>query len=209
MGLFNKEKDTRYTKLIRTEWIINKTGHTDFGKSYDMNLSKGKAQYMSNLHPCTLKYYDCWSNADNPDLRSSYKDLPVYRLGETVLMCAEAYARRDGWDNARALELYNMTWQRAGNAKRIEPLTEQELLDEYARECNFEGVRWPLLKRLGILAQQVKAHNGDTKTDDPFLDKDYAQARSLFVEGKHEVWPIPQTQVDLMGAGFPQNEAWK
>ncbi|MBO5686454.1 MAG: RagB/SusD family nutrient uptake outer membrane protein, partial [Alistipes sp.] len=161
------------------------------------------------LHPMTLKFYDCWSNAAQPDLKTSYKDLPIYRLGETVLMCAEAYARRDGWGNARALELYNMTWMRAGNAKRTEALTEQDLLDEYARECNFEGVRWPLLKRLGLLAQQVQAHGGDTKTDNEYLDANYAHSRTAFVPGKHEVWPIPQEQVDLMGADFPQNEAWK
>lgn len=209
LGLFDKEKDTRYTKLMRTQWIINKTGHADFGKVYDMEKSKGKKEYITNLHPSSCKYYDCWSNADQPDMKSSYKDLPIYRLGETVLMCAEAYCRQDGWGSTRALELYNMTWERAGNKKRTDPLTEQELLDEYARECNFEGVRWPLLKRWGLLAQQVKTHGGDSKVDDPYLDANYTHAREAFVEGKHEVWPIPQTQIDLMGAGFPQHDAWK
>lgn len=208
-SLFDKEKDTRYTKLMRTEWTINKKGHAQAGQLFDMATVKGKSDYIKYLHPMTLKFYDCWSNAAQPDLKTSYKDLPIYRLGETVLMCAEAYARRDGWGNARALELYNMTWMRAGNAKRTEALTEQDLLDEYARECNFEGVRWPLLKRLGLLAQQVQAHGGDTKTDNEYLDANYSHSRTAFVPGKHEVWPIPQTQVDLMGAGFPQNEAWK
>ena len=209
LGLFDKEKDSRYTKLMRTEWIINKKGHANIGTALDLAATvKGKKEYIQYVHPMTLKYYDCWSNAGQPDLKSSYKDLPIYRLGETVLMCAEAYCRQDGWGSTRALELYNMTWQRAGNAKRIEPLTEQDLLDEYARECNFEGVRWPLLKRLGILGQQVHAYGGDTKVSDPYLDADYAHSRTAFIDGKHEVWPIPQEQVDLMGAGFPQTDAW-
>lgn len=209
LGLFDKKNDSRYTKLIVSEWIINKQGHADFGKVYDMEKSKGKAEYMSNLHPSTRKFYDCWSNAAEPDMKSSYKDLPVYRLGETVLMCAEAYMERDGEGSTRALELYNMTWERAGNAKRIEPLTMDALLEEYARECYFEGVRWPLLKRRGILAERVKLHGGDTKADDPYLNADYAHPRELFIEGKHEVWPIPQAQIDLMGAeNFPQHDAW-
>ncbi|MBO5187889.1 MAG: RagB/SusD family nutrient uptake outer membrane protein [Alistipes sp.] len=209
MKMFDQKKDSRYTKLMRTEWIINKTGHANYGQVYDMTQSKGKAEYMTNLHPMTLKFYDCWSNAGQPDLKTSYKDLPIYRLGETVLMCAEAYMERDGEGSTRALELYNMTWERAGNAKRIEPLTMDELLNEYARECYFEGVRWPLLKRRGILAERVKLHGGDTKADDPYLNADYAHPRELFIEGKHEVWPIPQAQIDLMGAeNFPQHDAW-
>lgn len=116
---------------------------------------------------------------------------------------------RDGEGSTRALELYNMTWERAGNAKRLEPLTMDELLNEYARECYFEGVRWPLLKRRGILADQVIKYCGDSKTDDPYLNADYIHARAAFVPGKHEVWPIPQEQVDLMGAeNFPQHDVW-
>ena len=83
------------------------------------------------------------------------------------------------------------------------------LLDEYARELNFEGVRWPLLKRLGLLGERVKAHYGETKAENPYLDKDYAECRTSFVVGKHECWPIPQEQIDLMGKeNFPQNENW-
>ena len=45
---------------------------------------------------------------------------------------------------------------------------------------------------------------------DPYLDKDYAECRQNFVLGKHETWPIPQTQIDLMGTNvFPQSDPWK
>ena len=50
----------------------------------------------------------------------------------------------------------------------------------------------------------------DLKSEDPYLDKDYAECRRNFVDGKHETWPIPQNQVDLMGADvFPQSDPWK
>jgi len=46
--------------------------------------------------------------------------------------------------------------------------------------------------------------------EDPYLDKDYAECRQNFVIGKHETWPIPQTQIDLMGTNvFPQSDPWK
>ena len=81
--------------------------------------------------------------------------------------------------------------------------------DTNARELNFEGVRWPLLKRLGLLGERVKAHYGETKAENPYLDKDYAECRTSFVVGQHECWPIPQEQIDLMGKeNFPQNENW-
>ena len=208
LSLFDQEKDSRYTELICTELICNNRADASYGKPYDLELSKGKADYITNLHFFTKKYFDCWSNADQPDLRSSFKDLPVYRLGETALMCCEAYFHRDGGASTDALKYYNKTWQRAGNNEEHGPLTLDMILDEYARECNFEGVRWPLLKRLGILAERVQAHAGDSKTEDPYLHQNYTDARRNFVAGKHEVWPIPQSQIDMMGKSFPQHEVW-
>lgn len=208
LSLFDQEKDSRYTELICTELICNNRADASYGKPYDLELSKGKADYITNLHFFTKKYFDCWSNADQPDLRSSFKDLPVYRLGETALMCCEAYFHRDGGASTDALKYYNKTWQRAGNNEEHGPLTLDMILDEYARECNFEGVRWPLLKRLGILAERVQSHAGDSKTEDPYLHQNYTDARRNFVAGKHEVWPIPQSQIDMMGKSFPQHEVW-
>ena len=208
LSLFDQEKDSRYTELICTELICNNRADASYGKPYDLELSKGKADYITNLHFFTKKYFDCWSNADQPDLRSSFKDLPVYRLGETALMCCEAYFHRDGGASTDALKYYNKTWQRAGNNEEHGPLTLDMILDEYARECNFEGVRWPLLKRLGILAERVQAHAGDSKTEDPYLHQNYTDARRNFVAGKHEVWPIPQSQIDMMAKSFPQHEVW-
>lgn len=57
------------------------------------------------------------------------------------------------------------------------------------------------------MGERVKAHYGETKAENPYLDKDYAECRTSFVVGKHECWPIPQEQIDLMGKeNFPQNE---
>ena len=159
------------------------------------------------MPPHSLKFYDEWTNADEPARTSSFKDAIVYRLAETYLMAAEAYFHKDGGASAKALEYYNMTYERAMGEKFTGALTLQDLLDEYARECHFEGVRWPLLKRLGLLADAVKAHYGDTTADDPNLPSNYIHARTNWNE-KWWRWPIPQSFLDVVGADYGQNAGW-
>ena len=208
LSLYDKTLDTRYARMFGTQFVYNDPSHPKFGTVLDPKSIGSK--YMQYAHPFTKKYFDCWNNADQPDLLSSFKDLPVYRMGETALIACEAYFHRDGGASTDALRFYNATWERAGNLHENGPLTLDMILDEYARECCFEGVRWPLLKRLGLLAERVKLHGGDTKADDPCLDKAYDQPRKNFVAGKHDVWPIPQSFIDLVGAdNFPQHESWQ
>ena len=209
-SLYDKEKDTRYTNMFKHEYYYNNPSSANYGKKIDPERYKGKAQYLNYIHPMSLKFFDCWTNKEEPERISSYKDVIVYRLGETALMLCEAYFNTEGPSGPNALKYYNKTWERAGNDHENGPLTMEKIIDEYARECHFEGVRWPLLKRLGILAERVKAHAGDSRKDDPYLDRDYTEPRKNFIEGKHEIWPIPQNQIDLMGGPqvFPQNEGW-
>lgn len=95
--------------------------------------------------------------ADNPDRTTGFKDLIVYRLAETYLMAAEAYMRRDGGMSTDALRCYNKTWERAGNDKFAGPLTQDILLDEYARELNFEGVRLLFVETFGTLGRKSES----------------------------------------------------
>jgi hypothetical protein len=206
LSLYDQAKDNRYSGLFVHRFKYNDPTYSKYGEYIPLVKS---SSYMETLHFMSKKYFDQWTNVDNPDRTTSFKDLIVYRLAETYLIAAEAYMRRDGGSSANALRCYNKTWQRAGNDEFKGPLTQDILLDEYARELNFEGVRWPLLKRLGLLGQRVIAHYGETKAENPYLDKDYIECRTAFVVGKHECWPIPQEQIDLMGKeNFPQNENW-
>lgn len=212
LSLYDREKDNRYTEMIGRgdQYVGNIPDNPNFGVSLDMSKVNGTRDYIGSAHPYTKKYFDQWTNTLDPSVKSSFKDLPIYRMGETALMCCEAYFYRDGGASEGALRYYNKTWERAGNEKQTAPLTIDMILDEYARECCFEGVRWALLKRHGLLAERVRAHGGDSKSDDPALDRDYIDVRRNFVEGKHETWPIPQDQIDLMGEeNFPQHDSWK
>ena len=210
LSLYDQDKDNRYEELFRHKWYYNDAMTLPDGKNLgDEVVPSTGSEYSSNLHPMSMKYYDGWTNADNLERRSSYKDIVLYRLAETYLMCAEAYYHRDGGSSAKAIEYFNETWERAGNDHFDGPLTIDDLLDEYARECHFEGVRWPLLKRLGML-ERVTVHGGDTPADDPMLgdQTSLAQQRANF-EPKHYRWAIPQAEIDFMGAeNFPQNEGW-
>lgn len=208
--LYDQAKDNRYKDLFIHKFYYNDSKSPNYGKEIPANLYGGSAGYLEKLHSMSKKHFDQWTNADQPDRTSSFRDLIIYRLAETYLMCSEAYFHKEGGSSLKAIEYYNKTWERAGNTRENGPLTLDMLVDEYARELNFEGVRWPLLKRLGILYDRAREHSGNTKLEDPNLDKDYTECREFFVKGKHELWPIPQNQVDMMGAeNFPQNDAWK
>ena len=210
LGLYDKEHDKRYQNMFRYKWYYNNPDKLPAGKKLgDEVVPKTADEYIQNLHPMSLKYFDAWTRLDMPEVAWGFKDIVVYRLAETYLMAAEAYYHRDGGSSAKAIEYYNETWERAGNEHFDGPLTIDILLDEYARELHMEGVRWPLLKRLGML-ERVKLHGGDTPAEDPQLKErtDLAQQRANF-STKHYVWPIPQSEIDFMGAeNFPQNEGW-
>ena len=171
-SLYDKEKDNRYKDLFIHTFYYNDQSKPNYGQEIPKDLYGKAAGYMERLHPMSKKHFDQWTNATQPDRTSSFKDLIVYRLAETYLMCSEAYFHRDGGDSPKAIEYYNKTWERAGNTHENGPLTLNMLLDEYARELHFEGVRWSLLKRLGILGERVRQHGGDLMLEDPYLDKD-------------------------------------
>lgn len=203
-------KDKRIDCYFVTTFYYNDPASPKFGQPIVAGTGAGTsgASYITNIHPMSSKHADFWTNADDPERKTSFRDLVVYRLAETVLMCAEAYYHKG--DNTNAVKYFNMTYERAGNTAFNGTLTLEDLLDEYARELNFEGVRWPLLKRLGLLGQYCKQWEGESIAENRYLDKDYTYARQNFVIGKHECWPIPSNQILLMGGSevYPQNPGW-
>lgn len=207
-NLYDQAKDNRFKTMFKFKYYYNDPSTLPAGKNLgdEVEIGPNKAKYFTALHPHSLKFFDQWTITDVTN-RTSFKDAIVYRLAETYLMAAEAYFHKDGGASAKALEYYNKTYERAMGEKFTGALTLQDLLDEYARECHFEGVRWPLLKRLGLLADAVKAHYGDTLADDPNQSKDYIEARKNWNE-KWWRWPIPQSFLDVVGADYGQNPGW-
>lgn len=208
LSLYDKEKDVRYNTLFKHTWTFPE-GHAKAGQTIKVPEDVSHQNYLRDLHFQSLKYFDQWTNTNNPDRTTGFKDIVLYRLAETYLIAAEAYMRRDGGTSSDALRCYNKVWMRSGNDRFDGPLTQQVLQDEYARELHWEGRRFALLRRYGTLVEQVKAHAGDSKAEDPNLDKDYTDARKN-VRDYHVRWPIPESEINMMGKeNFPQNPDWE
>jgi starch-binding outer membrane protein, SusD/RagB family len=194
-SLYDKDLDKRYTNYFYPEIVIgNKPGTAFYGKplptsSYSDNLR----QYGFSLK----KYQDF----NKPSGRAgSYKDIMAYRLAETLLLGAEAHWRKSNDPkNPKALEYINKVRARAG-VPNLESVSQDIILDESARELCFEGGRWFLLKRMGVLVERVNKYHtfGSASTN--------IVATNMLA---HQVrWPIPQVQITLMGGTFPQNTGY-
>lgn len=163
-----------------------------------VKLARGPGAFFERAHPGCLKFFDRVSVGD-PFSAVSFKDVMIYRLAETHLFAAEAYMRAG--NQPKALEHYNKTWTRAGNPPFTGTVTLELIMDEQAREMAFELKRWNFLKRIGKLAEQVRAYTGDT-------DLNAALGRTQFRDF-HVRWPIHQTVLDQLGRdNFPQNPGY-
>lgn len=192
--------DKRFTTYFYPDTLIgNKPGSAYFGlklprSSYPGNNKLGNYRQYS----FSVKKYQDFTK---PSGRAgSYKDVIAYRLAETLLLGAEAHWRKSG--NAAdptALLYINRIRTRAG-MPAFTTLDQQTILDESARELAFEGGRWFLLKRMGVLISQVNQYHtfGSSSTNE-----------AVFPMQPHMVrWPIPQDQIDLMAPSFPQNQGY-
>lgn len=210
-------------------------GDTIYGRDL---VAGGRAKVdRRQILPSSIKYVDLWTKPLDADGgSSSYKDIMIFRLSESMLLGAEAYYHLGNQDKARYY--YNKTWVRAGNEPVTTDITFDMIKDEHARELAFEGRRWDFLKRNGIWYDQMRSYAGDftkwpgsTLTDfnratygvsdgrDPafapkaeyyvdFNGSDNDVLIRFNVKPIHVNWPIPQTQIDAMGPKFPQTEGY-
>ena len=150
-------------------------------------------QYYKTMNPGVLKFQQ--RDAD-PDEASTFKNIMVYRLAETYLISAEAHMRVG--NTATALERINAIRQRAGAAPFTE-INQEIVLEERARELFFEGQRWYTLKRMGVLVDYIRDH----AANDNLVN--FARER---IQPYHVNWVIPETELDLLGPGYPQNDGY-
>jgi len=192
-SLYEVGKDKRLQYFFYPDVLIgNNPASKYFGKPLP-----GNPPYSSQFrqyHWSIMKYRDFLKPAGRA---LSYKDFIAYRLAETYMMGAEAHWRNG--NTTKALEYLNKVRSRAGLDLAI-TIDLKVIMDENAREFCFEGKRWFFLKRIGKLVSQVNLYHkfGSTTTNVvPFPMKDF-QVR----------WPIPQSQMDVMGSSFPQNTGY-
>ena len=150
-------------------------------------------QYYKTMNPGVLKFQQ---RDAEPNEAGTFKNIMIYRLAETYLISAEAHMRKG--DTGMALERANAVRDRAGAAPFTE-INQELILDERARELFFEGQRWYTLKRMGVLVDYIRDH----AANDNLVN--FARER---IEDKHVNWVIPDTEIDLLGPNYPQNDGY-
>ena len=110
----------------------------------------------------------------------------VIRFADVLLMSAEAHARSNSPDYAKALGYVNQVRSRANMPSLSSSGTQliEDIWHERRLELSGEGHRFFDLVRTG---KAVDAIDG-------------------FVAGKHELFPIPQVEIDLAGGSWKQND---
>jgi starch-binding outer membrane protein, SusD/RagB family len=192
--------DKRFTAYFYPDTVIgNKPGSPYYGLKLPASAYPGanKLGNYRQYHWSVKKFQDFAKPAGRA---GSTKDVIACRLAETLLMGAEAHWRMtNNPANPTALTYINRVRTRAG-MPAITSISQQVILDESARELAFEGQRWFLLKRMGVLKAQVDLYHtfGSASTNE-----------APFPMQAHMVrWPIPQSQIDLMAPNFPQNPGY-
>jgi hypothetical protein len=166
-------------------YLFANIGDTVTADNIDADLGLG----VTAIIPTTTKYWELDGLGRDIEDAPGFENMILYRYSHALLIGAEAYFH-EGSNLARGQELLDMVRDRAG----LDPidLTLDNLIDEEARELGFEGVRYPMLKRLGILLDRIEEHN-------PTM---FANMMPFHVR-----WPLPLVFVDL--TGVPQNEGYE
>ncbi|MBX3255312.1 MAG: RagB/SusD family nutrient uptake outer membrane protein [Chitinophagaceae bacterium] len=146
-----------------------------------------------------------WMTGLNPN------NFRVFKLGNVILWLAECEAEAGSLHNATTL--VNLIRNRARQSDivtfddgtpaanyKVEPYASDFPSKEYARkavrmemrlEFGMEGMRFFDLVRWGIAAETINRYLEVEGTIMPPL------TGMRFIAGQHEIWPIPQTQIDL------------
>ena len=125
---------------------------------------------------------------------------PIIRLADVMLMAAECY--NETGNDAKACEYVNKVRARVGMPAIQKTGNElrQYIRDERARELPFEGHRFFDIRRWGIGPQVV---TGDATTI--WGNRIY----TMSYPAKHDVWPIPQVELDRTpGWKGNQKQGW-
>ncbi len=142
------------------------------------------ATTANTLFPSLIKFNWCYDGVvRNEGYEAKNGDIAIMRSAEVYLIAAEAnVALGNPGAAAPYLKVLRDRAARTGTtAPALSNPTEQDILDEYARELVGEHMRWPILKRHGALKSALEQHN--------------KKAAASFKE--HHVWrPIPELFLD-------------
>jgi hypothetical protein len=214
MSLYDQKYDKRYNAYWQNYYTYNNKDYDfskvpyKFGDTLKRNQNTGLigVDYWNKAGIGCKKYFD-WIRL--PTTSGSYTNIVMFRYPQVLLIASEANMRLG--DQTKALSYINMIQKSrilsTSPHQLFTTVTENNLLDEYARELAFEGQRWFILKRFGKLVERVKLYGGASEfRGEPAPDPDYFAARTR-IQDYHVRWPIPQPEIDAMGS-YPQNPGY-
>ena len=217
-SLYDEKYDKRYNAYWQHYYTYNDPDYNFSGTKfkYGDTLKAGQQSMLTSTNFYTNASVSCrkyWDWNKDPDVRISYNNIIVYRFAEVYLMAAEAFLKSSTPNSSKAryyINILRMSRINSGAPNRILiSVTEEDILEEHARELAFEGRRWFMLKRTNKLVERVRLHAGQSSFRGvPSPSPDYFAARTN-IQDYHVRWPIPQSEIDAMGGKFPQNEGYK
>jgi hypothetical protein len=196
-----------------TNKLLNRDPRFDATIVTTRSLFRGAAIIATNLAPTNYRLRK-W--ADETALNSTNafdngQDFYVLRYAEVLLTRAEALLESGTYTEQAVRDLINQVRVRAA-MPRVEAvegtnLTKQQLIEivrhERRVETAFEGLRYYDLKRWGILKE---------RTVDLYMAVDKVQAPAIqnriFTAPRHNVWPIPQREIDT-NKSLVQHAEWQ
>jgi hypothetical protein len=155
------------------------------------------------IYPFFMKFADPLNHFTDPARSgggNNHKDLYAIRLAETILLRAEAYLGLGNQDLAAA-DINSIRTRSNANPILPAQATLDYILDERARELYGEEWRHITLRRMGKLVERVRLYNNNPLNP------------GLNIQDYHNLFPIPQSQIDLnidaviqQNPGYPQNK---
>ena len=134
----------------------------------------------------------------------------LYRYAEVLLMYAEVL--NELGNSSEAVEYINMV--RARPSVDMPPISNnltpdqvfEAIRHERRVEFAFEGKTGFDLRRWGIAGEFLRSPDRwqNNKTVNPQWGGDFFK----YEDGKHDVWPIPQSEIDKSGGTLEQNPNW-
>ena len=188
----------------KADEILDKRG-IFFDRNRSIDITTSVTGTFTTEGWAVYKYTNLQSDG-NPGKNTTFPDtdFPMFRLGDTYLMYAEAVARGgQGGNISTAVNYINQLRQRAyGNTSHnvsenwLSENNFQNLLNERCRELYWEGVRRTDLIRFGLFTspQYVWAFKGGV-------------LQGTGVSNRYNVFPIPSTDISVNG-NLKQNEGY-
>ena len=129
------------------------------GDQYKTSQFDGTNSYQ--LYPSLIKYDWCYNGVVGNHMQRRNGDMMVMRTAEVYLIAAEACQQLGIPEEAiKYLKPLRDRAARPGTvAPELTEVTEETILDEYAREMAGEFCRWAVLKRHHKLGERLKLYN--------------------------------------------------